>query len=293
MDKELYSRQISLFGEQGQEKLASVRVAVIGVGGLGTHVVQQLAHLGVGSITLVDDEELDVSNKNRYVGSRHSDPNNGFSKVVLGERMIRDINSTIAVVKIDGPLKNRESFEAIIQSDYIFGCLDNDGSRLILNEICCAYDKPYIDLGTEIFPEDPPQFGGRVFVTRDSDGCIYCCDIIDIEEAARDLASPTGRLDRAKLYGVDQETLGSAGPSVVSVNGIVASLAVTEFMVIVTGIRTVKQHLVYRGTMGTVGVSADQPKEDCYYCKNLRGKGEDADIWRYLVADHVGAEEIE
>lgn len=287
MDEQLYSRQISFFGENGQEKLAGVRVAVIGIGGLGTHVIQQLAHLGIGSFTLIDDEELDESNKNRYVGSRCNDPTPGLPKVVLGERIIKEICPSSTVEKIYGPLISRESFEAIIRCDYVFGCLDNEGSRLILNEICSAYEKPYIDLASEIFPEVPPQFGGRVFISWNGEGCIYCCDIIDIEEATRDLASPSARADMTNLYGLDQDSLGTSGPAVVSINGVVASLAVTEFIVMVTGIRSPKRHIEYRGMRGTVGVSLDPPEDDCYYCKEIRGKGDGADIWRYLGAESI------
>ncbi len=282
MDDKLYSRQESFFGKEGQRKLEAASVAIVGIGGLGTHVVQQLAHLGVGSIALVDDEELDESNKNRYVGSRFSDPVPGLPKVDLGERIIRDISPSTRIEKIYGPLVSRASFNAIILSDYTLGCLDNEGSRLILNEICSAYEKPYFDLGTEIFPEAPPQFGGRVFISWKGEGCIYCSGVLDITEATRDLASLGARADFANLYGLDQEDMSTSGPAVVSINGVVASMAVTEFIAMVTGIRSPKRHTEYRGMRGTVGVDTDPPASDCYYCKEIRGKGDDVDIWRYL-----------
>ncbi len=286
MDDKLYSRQVSFFGKDGQRKLETVCVTIIGVGGLGTHVVQQLAHLGVGSITLVDEEELDKSNMNRYVGSRYTDPVPGFPKVDLGERIIRDISPSVRIEKIFGPLVSRASFDAIIRSDHVFGCLDNEGSRLILNEICSAYDTPYFDLGTEIFPEEqPPQFGGRVYISRKGEGCLYCSDVLDISEAIRDLASPSSRIDIANMYGIDQDALNTSGPSVVSINGIVASIAVTEFIALVTEIRPPKRHLEYRGTRGTVGIDTDPPASDCYYCKEIRGKADDADIGRYLQTE--------
>jgi hypothetical protein len=76
--------------------------------------------------------------------------------------------------------------------------------------------------------------------------------------------------------------LDQVGPSVVSINGVVASLAVTEFMLNVTGIRLAKRLLTYRGQMGVVTVKSEEPAPNCYYCKGIRGKGDAADVWRYV-----------
>jgi len=76
-----YDRNMRLFGEAGQRKIRGSNVTVIGVGGLGSPLVQHLALLGVGGITPIDDEELDETNRNRFVGARHDDPVPGSSKV--------------------------------------------------------------------------------------------------------------------------------------------------------------------------------------------------------------------
>ena len=75
-----YDRNIRFFGEDGQRKLQQTRVALIGVGGLGSPMAQHLALLGVGSVTLVDDEELDETNRNRFIGARNDDPVPGSPK---------------------------------------------------------------------------------------------------------------------------------------------------------------------------------------------------------------------
>src|SRR6185437_12668857 len=69
-----FDRQLRFFGRAGQKRIQSAKVAVVGVGGLGTHVVQQLSLLGVKKLSLVDAQELDETNLNRYVGARHDDP---------------------------------------------------------------------------------------------------------------------------------------------------------------------------------------------------------------------------
>jgi hypothetical protein len=75
-------------------------------------------------------------------------------------------------------------------------------------------------------------------VSSKGDDCLMCLDILDQEEVRQDLASPSERRDRDRIYGVDRNFLDEAGPSVVSINGVIASLAVTEFMVTVTEIRS-------------------------------------------------------
>ncbi len=180
--------------------------------------------------------------------------------------------------------RSAEAFEATRTADYVFGCLDNEGSRLILTELCSAYAHPYFDLATEIILGDQPNYGGRVCVARDGNGCLVCLDEIDLQEAQRDLANSAAKRDAQAIYGVGADLLDNKGPSVISINGVIASLGVTEFMLMATGIRASRRLLTYRGHLGIVAVSADKPNSDCYYCRGLRGLKEAAGIERYLVA---------
>lgn len=279
-----FDRQIRLFGREGQDKLMATRVAVVGVGGLGTHVVQQLALLGVGGIALIDSEELDVTNRNRYVGARHDDPIPGTPKVHIGERVVRDIDPTIPVEKIHDSLVSGRAFQAVIAADWVFGCLDSEGARLVLNELCAAYTRPYLDLASDVIPGEPANYGGRVCVSLDGEGCIACWGLLDVEEAQAELGGPEERRNREALYGVSREFLGRSGPSVVSINGVVASMAMTEFMVAVTGLRRPKQVITFLGHMGRLTVPSEKPALDCYYCKAVRGRRDAADVWRYIRA---------
>jgi len=263
-------------------------VAIVGIGGLGTHVVQQLALLGVGQLALVDSEELDRTNLNRYIGARHDDPVPGTLKVDLGERLAKSIDPGIQVQKVPDSLVSDGAFRAVIHADCVFGCLDSEGARLVLNELCAAYERPYFDLASEVIPGNPPVYGGRVCVAQGGQGCLVCRDLIDKQEAQAELAGPSGRRQRDALYGIDVSALDRTGPAVVSINGVVASLAVTEFMVMVTGMREPLQLCTYRGNVGKVTASADQPSPDCYYCKGIRGQGDSADVQRY-IRDGVGA----
>lgn len=117
---------------------------------------------------------------------------------------------------------------------------------------------------------------------------MVCLGQLDMGEAQQELGGPEARKLREAIYGVERNYLGRAGPSVVSINGVVASLAVTEFMVGVTGIREPQRLIIYRGNMGRVLASDDVPKPDCFYCKGLWGQGDRADTRRYIRAG-VGA----
>lgn len=284
MENERFDRNIRFFSKEGQDRLAATHVVVVGIGGLGTHVVQQLALLGVKHLTLIDKEELDTTNLNRYVGARHDDPIPGTLKVNIGYRLVKEINTDIHVDPIPLSLVSEQSFDAVIKADYVFGCLDCEGARLILNELCSAYSKPYFDLASDIILGNPLVYGGRVCVAWDGNGCIVCYNELDVAEAQGDLLSPDARQDREAIYGVQREALDGIGPSVASINGVIASLAVTEFMLGVTGIRTPKRLLTYRGNMGGVGVKNEEPASGCYYCKGIRGKNNSADVQRYIRA---------
>lgn len=281
MTKERFDRSILFFGKEGQERISSSHVAIVGTGGVGTHVIQQLALLGVGSLTLIDKEELDTTNLNRYVGARYYDPIPGTLKVNLGYRQVKEINPGIQVHLVPHSLASEEAFNAIIKAGYVFGCLDNEGSRLILNELCSAYALPYIDLASDIISGRSTDYGGRVCIDWDGSGCMVCHEVIDIAEAQVDLLSTDRRRDRDAIYGVKKDALAEVGPSVVSINGVIASLAVTEFMLGVSRIREPKKLLTYNGKMGVVS-KKEEPAPDCYYCKEIRGKKDSFDIKRYI-----------
>ena len=264
----------------GQEILKTLFVAVVGVGGLGTHVVQQLAYLGVGEIGLIDPETLEVSNLNRYVGAFPEDI--GKPKVEVGEQIVARIDAKVEVRKVYRRLTSDEAFAVVKQADYVFGCVDNDATRMILNELCLAYRRPFFDLATEIVPGDRLVYGGRVSYISESNGCLYCLGLLDRSEVSLGFQSPEHRKDLRNLYGLDQAELGRSGPSVVSLNGIIASLGVTEFMAVATGLRPGIPLLNYYGEQGTVRLSKDQGDENCYFCHSLGGLKEKAGVEQYI-----------
>ena len=286
MNASRYDRNILLFGAAGQEKLRATRVVVAGVGGLGSPVIQQLALLGVGEIALIEPEELDDTNRNRFIGARVTDPVPGTRKAVIAHRTIIEINPDVAVTVIPHGLISPLAFAAIKAADWVFGCFDHDGPRYILNELCAAYDKPYIDLASDV-PE-PGVYGGHVCVcTRQ--GCLSCFDMLDMAAVERYLTSAEERAARDAIYGIAPGALAEKkGPSVAPMNGLIATLGTMEFMVAVTGLRAPRTLFNYRGHLGKL-TDSQQPgrKPHCQFCSVARGQREAADVERYLRMPHL------
>ena len=281
---ERYDRNIRFFGEHGQRKLQQTRVALIGVGGLGSPMAQHLALLGVGSVTLVDDEELEETNRNRFIGARNEDPVPGSPKVQLAARLIEEINPDVDAKPLQMGLVSPDAFEAVKGADWVFGCFDEDGPRFVLNELCSAYEKPYIDLASDIHKAG--VYGGRVCIAWDGRSCLHCLNLLDPNDVRRYLSSEAERVAVAAVYGVPHEVLGESGPSVSPINGLVASFAATEFMLAATGMREPRRLINYTGHL--FRLTTAQPSDgDCPYCRGLKGQGAAADVERYLKMPHL------
>src|SRR5689334_7577265 len=91
-----FSRQ-SFLGTRAQEVLANTRVTIAGLGGGGSHIAQQLAHVGVGEIRLVDPDKIEPSNLNRLVGATQADVDQKLPKVEIARRTIVGVRPWITV----------------------------------------------------------------------------------------------------------------------------------------------------------------------------------------------------
>jgi molybdopterin/thiamine biosynthesis adenylyltransferase len=239
-------------GTEGQEKIKKVHVAIIGLGGLGSHVAQGLAFLGVEKFVLIDDDKVSLTNLNRLIGATPEDAQKSELKTTVAERMIHKINPNCNVCAIPKNLRTKEAIDAVISSGITFGCVDQDGPRLILMELAASYRKTYIDLATEIIVGDKKikDFGGRIVISRPGDFCLDCSNQLDKEIAKQELESESVQeLRRAHGYGLGEEI---PAPAVVSLNGIIANLAITEFLFMITGIREPFRHIIYYGLRGKV-----------------------------------------
>lgn len=231
-----FARQTPWFTEEGQRQLGNLRVAIAGLGGTGSHVAQQLAYLGVRGFALIDPDCVDLTNLNRLVGAILADLDT--PKVHVVRRLIRQIAPEATVNAVRSRVQLPDALDALKTADVIFGCVDNDGARLVLNEIALAYRVPYFDLATGLDAENGEVTGGGRLSFVDSAGpCLVCAGDIDLDEARHHLDPPVLQAERRRAGYV--AGLEVPAPAVVSVNGLVASIAVNELAMFVSGTRPV------------------------------------------------------
>jgi molybdopterin-synthase adenylyltransferase len=165
-----YSRHILLddLGIEGQERLLASHALVIGAGGLGSPVALYLAASGVGQITVVDDDTVDVTNLQRQIA--HSTARVGMHKTESMAQAMAALNPAVNITTIaqraDALLLN----EWVAKADVVIDCCDNFQTRHAVNAACVAHAKPLVS-GAAI------GFDGQVsvFDTRDSAGPCYAC----------------------------------------------------------------------------------------------------------------------
>ncbi len=235
-----FDRSVRALGSAGQRLLGEISVAIVGLGGTGSVVAQELAHLGVREITLLDPDVVEISNLNRLVGSSRSDV--GKPKVEVAATLVRGVNKGVRVEPIKGSAINSGEAQSLLRQDFIFGCTDTQGSRALLNQLAYQYMIPTIDLGMRIDAKDGTVEGvvGRVQMLAPGLPCLVCQKLLDPEGVRRDLLSEE---ERAK----DPYIVGAAvpQPSVISLNTTIASLAVTMFLSAVTGLEVAPRHQIY------------------------------------------------
>ncbi|MBD2815699.1 molybdopterin-synthase adenylyltransferase MoeB [Xenorhabdus sp. Flor] len=134
-----YNRQIVLrhFDFDGQEKLKSSKVLIVGLGGLGCAAAQYLTAAGIGAITLLDFDTVSLSNLQRQI--LHRDERIGMAKVHSAALTLREINPHIAIHPIAGLLDDLTLDQLISQHDIVLDCTDNVAIREQLNRLCYGH----------------------------------------------------------------------------------------------------------------------------------------------------------
>ena len=136
-----YHRQIILkeFGESGQLKLLQSKVLVIGAGGLGCPVLQYLTAAGVGTIGIVDDDIVSLTNLHRQVLYTSNDI--GSSKVIMAAFALEQLNDDIDIIPYNVKLTNKNAIEIITPYDIVIDGTDNFATRYLINDACVLLNK--------------------------------------------------------------------------------------------------------------------------------------------------------
>jgi adenylyltransferase/sulfurtransferase len=144
MAQNRYHRQEILkhFGPEGQKALSLAHVLVIGAGGLGCPVLQYLAAAGVGRITVVDDDIVDISNLHRQVLFGMGDI--GRSKAEVAAAKCRALNPEVSVTSVTDRFDKHNAFSLMRDCDIVADCSDNFGTRYMVNDACVINGKPLV-----------------------------------------------------------------------------------------------------------------------------------------------------
>ena len=268
-----YDRQIRTFGLEGQKILGSIRVGIVGVGGTGSAVLQQLVHLGVRDLVLIDPDTIEETNLNRLFGARPQDV--GQPKVAVAEAWAKRINPAAKIeTKLDSTLKASVA-RSLADTDFVFCCKDSHGSRAVLNQFAYQYLVPTIDMGVVIAVQagKVTHVAGRTQMLAPGLACLACGNLLDAEQIRRDLLTDFER--RADPYILGEP---EPAPAVISLNSTMASLAVTMFLNAVAGVPGSGRFLNYNAITGICRPAICTPHPSCVVC-SFRGAIARGDEW--------------
>lgn len=222
-----HDRQVRMFGAKGQQILRRMRIAVVGLGGIGSLVTEYLARLGIGEFILVDEDVVETSNLSRLVGANQNDADNRELKVDVAERHIREANAHARITKLAMDAAAPKVVEELKSADYIFLAADTMRARLVINGLAQQYFIPAVQLGAKVTASHSSRtLEDAISIVRPmrpGDGCLFCNGLIDSTALATELLKEEERRDIA--YGVQEPN-----PSVITLNAVSAAHAVNDFL---------------------------------------------------------------
>lgn len=165
-----YSRHILLddIGIEGQGEILAAHALIIGAGGLGSPVSYYLASAGVGKITLVDNDTIDLTNLQRQI--LHTTDRVGQSKAESGKLTMLQINPEVTVVALQERLEGERLNELVRSASIVLDCTDNFATRHAINRACVAYKVPLVSAGAVMFDGQI-----SVYDKRHDDSPCYSC----------------------------------------------------------------------------------------------------------------------
>jgi molybdopterin-synthase adenylyltransferase len=288
-----FDRLSRAFGSGAAARLQRARVGVVGAGGGGSHVVQQLAYLGVGELSVVDADLVDATSLGRLIGARPAASRRnpldrifrrglsdvGRPKVEVMKRLVAAISPTTNLTAVQEHFPSQAAVAALKNCDIIVACVDRLQVRDDLNRFAKRYLIPLLDIGLEIVPTARGQglvsaIAGRMTKVLADGPCLRCQGIVDEIKLERERSGqPLGYAGSRQL----------PDPAVVTLNGVVASIAATEVLQLMTGFAggtSPNCGWLYDGLSGEV-TPANKGRSACAACRLERGGG---DVLPYSVA---------
>jgi len=214
---------------------------------------------------VVDPDRVSPSNLSRLVGASRIDATLRRPKTAVARRLSRRVGGPTRIVELRGSVTDEAPARQLLACDLILGCTDNHWSRTVLNAIAYQYYVPVLDLGVEL--QTAGAMGGRVTWLAPGAACLWCLRVLDPQRVrAEQLPRAAARQEIVRGYIQD---LDEPAPAVVSINGAIASIAVTELLARTTeftGSQPRPSQLMYRLADGVVRRTSPPPSETCPTC---------------------------
>ncbi len=268
----VFDRNVRAFGGAVQRMLGEMHVAVVGCGGTGSVVAEQLVRLGVRRMTLVDPETLSGSNLTRVYGSTPADVGRPKAEVLADH--LRRIAPDGRYEPIQSMVTVEATARCLFPSDVIFGCTDDNAGRLVLSRAATYLIVPVIDCGV-VLSNDPDGrltgIDGRVTVLTPGQACLVCRGRIDMARAAAEMMTPRER-NRLEHEGY-APALGRIEPAVVAFTTSVGACAVGELLERLVGYGPTPRpsEVLLRCHEREVSTNVSLPR-DGHYCHPESGK---------------------
>lgn len=277
-----FDRNVRAFGPEIQAVLGDLRVAIVGAGGTGSAVAEQLVRLGVRRLLLVDADYLSESNVTRVYGSTPADV--GRSKVeVLRDHLVR-IAPDIQCEVIAKMGTFQSAVRAMSAADVVFGCTDDNAGRLALSRLSTFFLLPVIDIGV-LLSSDAGGFlkgiDGRITTLTPGAACLVCRNRVDVARASAELKTPD---ERRRLADEGYApALGQIEPAVVAFTTAVAAGAINELLDRLIGYGPADRptETLLRMHEREISTNRAEPR-DHHYCHRVQGKWGAGDEEPYL-----------
>jgi len=227
-EAQIFDRQIRAFGAPGQAALKRLRVGVVGAGGTGSSLAEQLIRLGVGEITVLDGQDLDGSNVTRVYGSTLDDAGKPKGEIVFNNA--GRIGLGTAVSHDMSKVTEQTAAMRLAHCDVVFGCTDDHAGRAVLTRMPLSLLQLLIDCGVKLDSHDGTLKGiyGRVSIVAPGDACLVCHGDVDPDRLREEMLAPD---ELAVRQGQGYATeLDEADPAVITYTTMTSSLALNEML---------------------------------------------------------------
>jgi len=225
----IFDRNVRAFGGAVQQTLSDLHIGIVGCGGTGSIVAEQLVRLGVTRFTLVDPDTLQDSNVTRVYGSTIAAI--GSRKVDVIATNLERINPSTVSTRVCSTLNSLDAAKQMETCDVVFGCTDDNAGRLVLSRIATYLLTPVIDCGVILTSDSNDQLlgiDGRVTILAPGEACLLCRNRIDVRRASAELMSTEERKQREREGYAP--ALGGIEPAVVTYTTMVGATAVSELL---------------------------------------------------------------